>query len=70
MTQKQYLKMLEKEIQKLNKVIDLKIMRGLDYRKEARDHRLMLRRMNYLRGKTFGQKMLYLFFRKNISTFA
>lgn len=47
MSQSQYLKMLEREIQRVNKVIDLKIMRGEDYRKEARDHKLMVRRMRY-----------------------
>ena len=47
MSQSQYLKMLEREIQKVNKVIDLKIMRGEDYRKESRDHKLMVRRMRY-----------------------
>ena len=39
--------MLEREIQKVNKIIDLKIMRGEDYRKESRDHKLMLRRLRY-----------------------
>lgn len=66
MSQSQYLKMLEKEIQKLNKKIDLKIMRGENYRREARDHRLMLRRMRYLRGQTVGQRLINIFFRKNI----
>ena len=47
MSQSQYLKMLEREIQKVNKIIDLKIMRGEDYRKESRDHKLMLRRLRY-----------------------
>jgi hypothetical protein len=68
MSQSQYLKMLEREIQKLNKKIDFKIMRGENYRREARDHRLMLRRMRYLRGQTVGQKLVHLFFRKNILT--
>ena len=66
MSQTQYLKMLEKEIQKINKVIDVKIMRGQDYRREARDHKLMVRRMNYHTGRTFSQRMIHLFFRKNI----
>jgi hypothetical protein len=48
MSQKQYLKMLEKEIQKVNRRIDEKIMRGEEYKREARDHKLMLRRMRYL----------------------
>jgi hypothetical protein len=68
MSQSQYLKMLEKEINKINKKIDFKIMRGENYRREARDHRLMLRRMRYLRGQTVGQRIIHLFFRKNILT--
>ena len=66
MSQTQYLKMLEKEIQKLNKVIDFKIMRGEDYKREARDHKLMLRRMSYLSKKSFAQRIMRLFFNKNI----
>ena len=66
MSQTQYLKMLEKEIQKLNKVIDFKIIRGEDYKREARDHKLMLRRMRYLSQKSFAQRVMNLFFRQNI----
>ena len=66
MSQTQYLKMLEKEIQKLNKVIDRKIMRGEDYRREARDHKLMLRRMHYHNRKSFAQRVIHFFFQKNI----
>lgn len=47
MSQSQYLKMLEKELQKLNKIIDRKIIRGEDYLKEARDHRLILKKIHY-----------------------
>lgn len=47
MSQTQYLKMLEKEIQKINKIIDEKIIRGEEYAKEARDHKLMLKKVRY-----------------------
>mgnify|MGYP001600037341 CR=1 FL=1 len=66
MSQSQYLKMLEREIQKINKKIDLKILQGEAYFKEARDHRLLLQKVRYHTRKTFGQKMVDLFFRKNI----
>ena len=66
MSQAQYLKMLEKEIQKINKKIDLKILQGQMYRKEAREHKLLLRKVRYHTGRTFGQRMIHLFFRKNI----
>ncbi len=58
MSQKQYLKILEKEIQKINKKIDFKIMRGEDYRREAHDHRLMLRRLRYHTHRSFLSKFL------------
>ena len=48
--------MLEREINKINKVIDHKILRGLDYRKEARDHKIMLRRMRYMHRQNFFRK--------------
>ena len=57
MSQKQYFKMLEKEIQKINKQIDLKIMHGEKYLKEARDHRLVLKRMRYLKRKSFFENL-------------
>ncbi|HNW71359.1 MAG TPA: hypothetical protein PKZ36_01390 [Candidatus Paceibacterota bacterium] len=62
MSQKQYLKMLEKEIQKVNRQIDLKIMRGEEYHKEARDHKLMLRRMRYLKRQNFFKSLTWKFF--------
>ena len=70
MSQSQYLRMLEKEIQKINKKIDLKIMRGEDYRKEARDHKLMFRRMRYLNRRSLAQRLIYFLFQKNILTHA
>ncbi len=45
MTRQQYLKMLEKEIQLINKRIDYKILQGEQYAREARDHRLLLRKV-------------------------
>ena len=66
MSQTQYLKMLEREIQRINKRIDFKILQGEAYFKEARDHKLLLRKVRFHSRKTFGQKMIHLFFRKNI----
>jgi len=53
MSQKQYLKMLEREIHKINQEIDLKILRGENYRKEARDHKLLLKKVRYNTRKSF-----------------
>ena len=66
MSQTQYLKMLEREIQKINKKIDLKILQGEAYVKEARDHRLLLQKVRYHTKRSFAQRMVNLFFRKNI----
>jgi hypothetical protein len=56
MSQSQYLKMLEKEIQKINKRIDDKILQGENYRKEAREHKLLLRKVRYHSKSTFFRK--------------
>ena len=66
MSQSQYLKMLEKEIQKINKRIDLKIMEGRDYKREARDHKLLLRKVRYHTRKGIIDRIVSLFFRKDI----
>jgi hypothetical protein len=58
--------MLEREIQKINKKIDLKILQGQVYAKEARDHKLLLQKVRYHRRRSLGQRMLNLFFRKEI----
>ena len=45
MKKQEYLKILEKEVQKINKVIDQKIMNGEEYFREARDHKLLMRKV-------------------------
>jgi len=66
MSQSQYLKMLEREIHKLNKQIDLKIIRGEDYKKEARNHKLLLRKVHYHARKSLAARFVDLFFRTDI----
>ena len=66
MSQKQYLTMLEREIQKINKRIDLKILQGEKYSKEARDHKLLLQKVRYHTQKSLGERFVNLFFRTNI----
>lgn len=53
MSQTQYLKTIEKEIQRLNKIIDQKILRGEMYTREARDHKLLLQKVRYHSRKNF-----------------
>jgi hypothetical protein len=62
MSQKQYLKMLEREIQKINQTIDLKIIRGENYSKEARDHRLLIRKVRYNARRSFFKSLTEKFF--------
>jgi len=45
MSKKQYIQTLNNEIQKLNGVIDLKIVHGADYKQEARRHRRLLKQI-------------------------
>jgi len=59
MSQTQYLKMLEREINKINRIIDYKIIHREDYSKEARDHRLMLKKVRYITNsrRSFFQRL-------------
>ena len=66
MSQTQYLKMLDREIQKINKKIDVKILQGQDYKKEARDHRLLLQKVRFHTRKGVLSRFVNLFFRTDI----
>ncbi|KKQ18791.1 MAG: hypothetical protein US33_C0045G0010 [Parcubacteria group bacterium GW2011_GWC1_36_9] len=63
MSQTQYLKMLEREINKINKKIDFKILQGQEYKKEARDHKLLLRKVRYHTRRGLVNRLVNLFFR-------
>ena len=56
MSQKQYLKTIEKEIQRINRIIDLKIVRGEEYKREAQDHKLLLKKIRFQNRKSFFNK--------------
>ena len=58
--------MLEREINKINREIDRKILKGLDYRREARNHKLLLRKVRYHTDRSFGKRLIHLFFQKSI----
>lgn len=45
MNREQYIKIIERELQALNKRIDMKILQGLEYKKEARDHKILQKKM-------------------------
>lgn len=45
MSREQYLKIIEREIHNINKRIDVKIIEGADYKKEAREHKQLLHKI-------------------------
>ena len=57
MSQKQYFRTIEKEIQKSNRIIDLKIVQGLDYTREARDHKLLLKKVRFYNRQNFFKRL-------------
>ena len=57
MSQKQYIKTVEKEIQRINRIIDLKILRGEEYFREARDHKLLLKKVRFYNRQNFFRKL-------------
>lgn len=48
MSSKDFLKVVENELQRLNDRIDLKILKGRSYRKEAERHKFLLRELRRL----------------------
>ncbi len=56
MNREQYVKIIEKELHDINKVIDMKILRGLEYRKEAMNHKILQRKMRMHSKKSFFDK--------------
>lgn len=56
---------LQKEINKLNSAIDLKIIKGLPYRAEARRHKFLMSQFN-----NFEKRPSISFFQRTINIFA
>lgn len=55
---------IKREIEKLNKAIDLRIIKGLPYRAEARRHKFLLSQFSILNREpkvNFFQKMSHVF---------
>lgn len=57
MSRGQYLKLLEQEIQAINKAIDQKIINGENYVREARDHKLLLKKVRYHTQRNFFNRL-------------
>lgn len=60
MNKEQYLKIIVSEIHNINKKIDLKIIKGDDYSKEAREHKQLLHKIRQHRRKGFFGHILNL----------
>jgi hypothetical protein len=54
MSQHQIQKTIEAEISHLNQVIDLKVIRGLSYKSEAKRHRFLLSQLSSLKARRSG----------------
>jgi hypothetical protein len=53
MNHNQYRQAIERELSKLNKEIDVKIITGLDYHDDARRHRQLLTQMRRMSTKSY-----------------
>lgn len=62
MSQEQYLKYIKRELHAINKRIDYKILHGLNYKKEAEDHKLLLRKIRQHTRRNFLNSFLPSFF--------
>lgn len=58
MNREQYIKIIERELQTLNKRIDMKILQGVEYKREARDHKILQRKMVQHSRKSFFGRFL------------
>ena len=59
MTQTQYKKLIKTELQKLNELIDYKIIHGQNYESDSKRHKLLLRKINHQKhGSLFGRLFL------------
>ncbi len=53
MNKEQYIKIIERELHSINKRIDMKILQGVEYRKEARDHKILQKKMRQHSQQSF-----------------
>ena len=56
MNRVQYVKIIERELQAINKIIDMKILQGMEYRKEALNHKILQKKMRQHSRKSFFSK--------------
>lgn len=53
MNREQYVKIIERELHNINKIIDMKILQGMEYRKEALNHKILQKKMRQHSRKSF-----------------
>jgi len=53
----QYIKIIEREIHNINKKIDMKILQGQEYRKEAIEHKILLKKIRQHSRANFFSKL-------------
>ncbi len=62
MSEREYVKALNTEIQKLNEIIDRKIMHHYDYRREAHKHKILLAQIRRTNARKSMNKFWERFF--------
>jgi len=62
MSQREYLKALNTELQKLNEIIDWKILHDVQYRREARRHKMLLAQIRRDESRRRLSRMFRAFF--------
>lgn len=63
MTQQQYLKTIEQQLQRINDTIDAKIMKGIPYVVESKKHKALLQKLRTHRQQnSIFYKMFFHFF--------
>jgi hypothetical protein len=62
MSKSEYIKSLEKEIRKVNRIIDIKILQGKNYFIESRRHKFLKKQMNQYAGQTGLLTRIFSFF--------
>ncbi len=61
MSREQYIDVLRREVEKLNKVIDIKILQGQNYSSEARKHKALLSEIRKHAARNFWNRLFMLF---------
>lgn len=57
MSREQYLKIIERELHEINKKIDIKILQGIEYKREAKAHKQLLNKIRQHSRKTFFDRL-------------